>query len=78
MAESKNKTVRVKLPRAKGQNAVQEEFFSVNFKNYIIKRGEYVEIPEALAEGIENAEKAEEYAMIYAEEKAQKSPKNDL
>ena len=72
MAEKKNK-VTVKLPRAKGQNAIQEEFYSVNFKNYIIKRGETVEIPEELAEVIENAEKAEEYAMKYAEEKAQKS-----
>ena len=45
------------------------------FKNYIIKRGETVEIPEALAEVITNAEKAEEYAMQYVEEKAFKEPK---
>lgn len=62
--------VEVKLPMNKGQNANQDEFFSVNFKNYIIKRGERVEIPEALAEVIVNAEKADEYAMRYAEEKA--------
>ena len=64
------KRVQVRLPRNKGQNANQDEFMSVNFKNYIIKRGETVEIPEALAEVITNAEKAEEYAMQYAEEKA--------
>ena len=63
------KRVEVKIPRLKGQNAVQEEFFSVNFKNYIIKRGEYVEVPEELAEVVKNGEKAEEYAMRYAEEK---------
>ena len=76
MAESKTKQanndakrVSVKLPRNAGQNANQDEFFSVNFKNYIIKRGERVEIPEALAEVIENNEKAEDFAMKYAEEK---------
>ena len=67
--------VSVKLPRNKGQNANQDEFFSVNFKNYIIKRGEMVEIPEELAEVIRNGEKAEEYAMQYAEEKGFKEAK---
>lgn len=62
--------VQVRLPRNLGQNANQDEFFSVNFKNYIIKRGEDVEIPEEVAEVIRNAEKAEDYAMKYAEEKA--------
>lgn len=61
--------VTVRLPRNKGQNANQDEFFSVNFKNYIIKRGETVEIPEELAEVIRNAEKAEDYALQYADEK---------
>jgi len=69
------KRVSVKLPRNAGQNANQDEFFSVNFKNYIIRRGETVEIPEELAEVITNAEKAEEYAMRYADEKAQREPK---
>ena len=45
------------------------EFFSVNFKNYIIRRGETVVIPEELAEVIRNAELAEEYALKYADEK---------
>lgn len=69
------KRVEVRLPRNAGQNANQDEFFSVNFKNYIIKRGETVEIPEALAEVIRNAEKAEEYAMRYADEIAFKEAK---
>ena len=63
------KRVEVRLPMNKGQNADQDEFFSVNFKNYIIRRGETVEIPEELAEVIINAEKADEYAMRYADEK---------
>ena len=61
--------VEVRLPMNKGQNANQDEFFSVNFKNYIIKRGETVEIPEELAEVIRNGEHAEEFAMKYADEK---------
>lgn len=68
------KTAIVKLPRNKGKNAVQEEFFSVNFKNYIIKRGVQVEVPAEVAEVIENAEKAEDYAMEYAEAKAVREP----
>lgn len=68
------KTATVKLPRNKGKNAVQEEFFSVNFKNYIIKRGVQVEVPIEVAEVIENAEKAEDYAVEYAESKAVKEP----
>ena len=63
------KRVQVRLPRNKGQNANQDEFFSVNFKNYIIKRGETVEIPEELAEVIRNGEMAEDYALQYADDK---------
>ncbi len=62
---TKAKRVTVKIPKLRGIDAVQEEFFSVNGKNYIIKRGEEVEIPEEVAEVIRNGEKAEEYAMDY-------------
>lgn len=67
---SDEKRVQVKLPLDKGVNAVQEAYFSVNFKNYIIKRGEYVDVPEDLAEVIRNGEIAEEAAFRYAAEKA--------
>lgn len=74
MAETKKNTnaaeakrVQVKLPRLSGQNAVQEEFFSVNGRNYIIKRGEYVDVPEEVAEVIRNSEREEECAMRYIE-----------
>lgn len=73
MAETTKKTnnaerrVSVRLPRNPGQNARQEEFFSHNFKNYMIVRGETVEIPEEVAEVIRNGEKAEEYAMQYVD-----------
>ena len=65
---TKSNRVTVTLPKLPGQGANQEEFFSVNGKNYIIKRGIKVEIPEEVAEVIRNAEKAEEYAMNYVEE----------
>lgn len=61
------KRVTVRLPRNPGQNACQEEFYSHNFKNYMIVRGETVEIPEEIAEVIRNGEKAEEYAMQYVD-----------
>jgi hypothetical protein len=64
---AKSRRVTVRLPRLAGQNAIQEEFYSVNGRNYIIKRGETVEIPEEVAEVIENAQKAEEYAMHYVD-----------
>lgn len=74
------KKVTVKLPRLHGQNANQEEFFSVNGKNYIIQRGVEVEIPEEVAEVIRNAEKAEEYAMTYVDglEKQKKEKEKEL
>ena len=74
MAETTKKTtdnakrkVTVRLPRNPGQNARQEEYFSVNGRNYLIKRGETVEISEEVAEVIRNSEQAEEYAMQYVE-----------
>jgi hypothetical protein len=66
--DNAKKRVEVRLPRNMGANAIQDEFFSVNGKNYIIKRGETVEIPEEVAEVIRNAEKAEEYALNYVDE----------
>ena len=79
-ADNSIKKVTVRLPLLRGQNAVQEEFFSVNGKNYRIKRGETVEIPEELAEVIENAQMADEYAMRYVDElaKAENDKKTEL
>ena len=56
MAETKStnnaKKVTVRLPRANGKDALQQEFFSVNDRRYLIKRGETVEIPPEVAEVI--------------------------
>lgn len=77
---AKGTRVTVRLPRLPGQNAVQEEFYSVNGKNYRIKRGETVEIPEEVAEVIENAQMAEEYAMKYVDDltKAEADKKKEI
>ena len=68
---AKRKTT-VTLPLNRGQNANQDEFFSVNGKNYIIRRGEEVEIPEEVAEVIRNAELADAYAMRYVNDLTEK------
>lgn len=73
-ATSDKKMVKIRLPRLEGQNAAQEEFYSVNFKNYIIKRGVEVEVPEEIAEVIVNAEKARDEALNYAEEHKVREP----
>lgn len=69
--KSESKRVLVTLPLNKGRNAIQEEFFSVNGVNYIIKRGEEVEIPVEVAEVIKNSEREEIYAMRYADKLVQ-------
>ena len=77
MADTTKKTANnakkavVHLPRLHGQNARQEEFFSVNGRNYIIQRGIDVEVPEEVAEVIRNAQRAEECAMHYVDKLVQ-------
>lgn len=79
-ASTKGKKATVKLPRLMGQNAIQEEFFSVNGKNYIIKRGIEMEVPEEVAEVIRNNEQAEDYALNYVDnlERAAKDKEKEL
>ena len=81
MVENKStndaKKITIRLPRAQGKDAVQEEFFSINDKRYIIKRGVTVEIPPELAEVIENGEKAEEYALNYISELKEQTSAKD-
>ena len=76
--KEKSKTATVRLPKINKPNAPQEEFLSLNFKNYIIKRGEKVEVPAELAEVIENAQLAEDYAIDYAESVKVREPKSEI
>lgn len=68
--KQKEQMVKVKLRKLSDQNAPQEEFFSYNFKNYIIKRGVEVLVPLGLARIIQECELAEEARIAYVEEKA--------
>ncbi len=65
--KKESKKVRVKIPLMPGEKKDHAEFFSVNGRNYRIQKGIWVEVPEELAEVIENGEKAEEYALEYIE-----------
>lgn len=49
----------------------KEDQFMVgfNFKNYMLKRGEYVKIPRGVYEVIMNSDNAEEFANAYARQK---------
>jgi hypothetical protein len=68
LPESAKRRVTVRLSRLPGQNAIQDELYSVNGRMCRVKRGETVEIREEIAEVIENAEKADAYAMNYVDE----------
>lgn len=72
--ESAKKTATIRLPRNPGQNANQDEFFSVNFKNYMIKRGEYIEVPDEIAALIMDNEQAEDAALRFIEANGMKTP----
>lgn len=80
MADKKKKSERqeIKLRRIPHPNASQEEFYSVNFKNYLVKRGETVSLPSEVVEVIRNSEAAEDEAIAYVESKALREPKNEL
>ena len=73
-SDAKKKTT-VRLPRKTGKDAIQFEFFSVNFKNYLVACGQTVEVPDEVAEVIRNNEQAEDFAMQFIEEKVLKQPR---
>lgn len=68
--------VAVRIPRDPVNNT-DSVFVGINFKNYILKRGTTVQVPEEVAEVLFNAELAEDAADAYAKSKeeafAQKS-----
>ena len=49
------KMVKIKLPKTR--NEKDDVYVAVNGKSYLIKRGEYVEVPASVAEVLENREK---------------------
>ena len=62
------------LPLLSGKNANQQEFFSVNFKNYLVKRGVRTEVPKEVYEVWANAERARNSQILYANEVSLREP----
>lgn len=62
-SESTNNLVRIKVPRNGKEDTM---FVGCNFKNYLLKRGEYVEVPPEVAEIIERSQQAEDEAESHA------------
>ena len=69
--------VEIRLPRDNSVRGEQQEFYSLNGKNYIIKRGVPVKVPRAVADLIENNQRAEDEAAEYQESLAKKSAPDD-
>lgn len=72
--EAKTKTekrVKVTLPIIHEGDMVQ--YVAVNGKSYMIRRGEEVSVPEAVAEVLKNSERQKMEAMRYQQEAIRKS-----
>ena len=72
--EKKIKTVRYTLPFLEGSDAPTQEFYSINGKDYIIKRGEAVSLPENVYNYIIKQEEAKNEAIRRAMAKSFKDP----
>lgn len=63
MSEAKQKMVKIKIPRTKADQ--EDVFVSVNNYTCIVKRGEYVEVPDFVAEVLEHQEEMLEKIMNF-------------
>lgn len=68
MAEVKPKMVKIKLPLTR--NEKNDVYVAVNGKSYLIKRGEFVEVPASVAEVLENKEKMLNEALEFEAQSA--------
>ena len=66
--------VKVMLPLPSDPKAPRDEFFSVNGKNWLIRRGEWVQVPRYLKEVIDNSQEAQRAAYNYVNEVALREP----
>jgi hypothetical protein len=73
---AKPKTVKIKLPLTKHEK--EDKYVAVNGRTYQIKRGETVEVPESVAEVLENQEKMLAEAYAFEEEASAKATANEL
>lgn len=63
MAEKKEKTVKIRIPRTNKEQG--DVFVSVNERTWQIKRGVEVEVPECVKEVLDNAADAENDAYEF-------------
>lgn len=54
--EEKEKTVRIKLEKGRHGSEKEDVWVAVNFKSYLIKRGEWVDVPASVAEVLQHKE----------------------
>lgn len=71
-AEVTEKLVKVRIPKTKENQ--DDVYVSVNDRNWQIKRGVEVEVPECVAEVLLHQQEMEEIALAYEEEASK--PKN--
>lgn len=65
-AESKaEKMVKIRIPRTRTET--EDVFVSVNMRNFLIKRGVEVEVPESVAEVLSHQEEALDEAYEFSE-----------
>lgn len=57
------KMVKVKIPLTRAEK--NDVYVAVNGRSYLIKRGEYVEVPDFVAEVIQHREEMLELSMAY-------------
>ncbi len=60
---AKEKLVKIRIPRERDRQ--DDVYVSINERDWLIKRGVEVEVPECVAELIRNAEEAEEKAYAF-------------
>ena len=65
MAETKQKMVKIRIPRTKADQ--EDVFVSVNLNTYAIKRGVEVEVPDFVAEVLRHQEEMIESIMLFDE-----------
>ena len=69
---TKEKLVKIRIPKTKENQG--DVYVSVNDRNWLIKRGVEVEVPECVAEVLLHQQEMEETALAYQE--AASKPKN--
>lgn len=65
-AETGPKMVKVKIPRTRKDE--EDVFVSVNLYTCVIKRGEWVEVPDFVAEVLDHQEEMLEKIMLFEEQ----------